>query len=155
MADHRPAVWTGQELPVGGCHRGGDRAVRDHRLDAVDIGHALRYRRRDPGPLRQQEGLDGRVAPTERHRDLWFAATTTGTAAYRWTGAADRMPLSIRIPQAVTSATAKLSATNAPTKPCRARPHRLQRQPEHQAASFAPVSAVIRSATASAVGRCN
>jgi hypothetical protein len=50
---------------------------------------------------------------------VWFAATTTGTPAYRWTGAAARMPLSIRIPHAITSATARLSATNAPTKPPR------------------------------------
>ena len=65
------------------------------------------------------------------------------------------MPVSIRIPQAVTSATAKLSATNAPTKPCRRARIVCSASLQHQAASFAPVSAVIRSATASAVGRCS
>jgi hypothetical protein len=70
VADHRPAVWAGQELPVSGCHRGGDRAVGDHRPHAVDTGHLVCLRHRDPGLLGQQEGLDGGVSPdTELHRD--------------------------------------------------------------------------------------
>ena len=90
-------VWTPSTSATRSASAAGIRARSGNRKDSTD----------SPPPAPSFTGI------------LWFAATTTGTAAYRWTGAAARMPVSIRIPQANTSATAKLSATNAPTKPCR------------------------------------